>query len=259
MFKVCVLASGSSANCIYVASSRTRILVDAGLSGRETARRLAQAGADLPDVRAVCLTHEHDDHRSSLRLLHRRYGLAVYANRGTIEAMERGGAFDEVTWNMFTTGVAFQVGDLIVEPFSVPHDSYEPVGFIISAGDRRLGIVTDMGMPTDLIRERLRSCTAVIVEANHDEDMLREADRPWPLKQRIAGRQGHLSNSQAGELLADVAGPELRSAFLAHLSSHCNRPELALHTVRRALEARGQNHVQVKLTYPDRASEVVEV
>ena len=257
--KVCVLASGSSANCIYVATPCTRILVDAGLSGRETVRRLAEVEATLDDVQAVCLTHEHDDHRSSLGLLHRRHGLAVYANAGTIEAMSRGSKCEDVTWNMFTTGAAFRVGDLTIEPFSVPHDSYEPVGFVITSEDRRLGVVTDMGMATGLIRERLRSCGVIIVEANHDEDMLRDADRPWPLKQRIAGRQGHLSNAQAAELIADVAGQGLRAVLLAHLSDQCNRPDLARQTVRRALDERGQSHVEVKLTYADRVSDVVEV
>jgi len=259
MLKVCVLASGSSANCIYVATPRTRILIDAGLSGKETTRRLGETQADLAEVQAVCLTHEHDDHRSCIRLLQRRHGLEVYANSGTIEALSRSNGFGDVRWNMFTTGVAFEIGDLAIEPFSVPHDSYEPVGFIVASADRRLGVVTDMGMPTELIRERLRSCNIVIVEANHDEDMLRDADRPWPLKQRIAGRQGHLSNVQAGELIADVAGPELRTVFLAHLSMDCNRPELALKTVRRALAKHGLTHVEVKLTYPDRISEVAEV
>jgi phosphoribosyl 1,2-cyclic phosphodiesterase len=254
---LCVLASGSSGNSIYVSSDRTRILIDAGLSGREIDRRLDAIGVSLGEIRAVCVTHEHDDHRSALGVLHRRAGADVYANSGTIQALERAPGLAELPWRVFTTGAKFDVGDLQVEPFSVPHDSYDPVGFVVSCDAARIGVVTDMGMATGLIRERLRHCQVVVVEANHDTDLLKQCDRPWSLKQRIAGRQGHLSNADAGELIADIAGPQLTTAFLAHLSADCNRPELALRTVQRALARRGCGPVAVKLTYPDRVSEVV--
>jgi len=253
--RICVLGSGSSGNSIYVASERTQILIDAGLSGREIERRLAAIGVDVRRIDAVCVTHEHDDHRAALAALQRRHGLALYGNAGTIEAIEREERLRGLTWNVFLTGSPFRAGDLIVEPFSVPHDSYDPVGFVVRNGPSRAGIVTDMGMPTGLIRERLRHCGAILLESNHDEQMLRDAARPWSLKQRVAGRQGHLSNRQAGELLAEVAGPELRSVFLVHLSAECNRPELAAGAVRAALAERGHGGVEVKLTYPDRVSD----
>jgi len=255
--KICVLASGSSGNCTYVASGTTQILIDAGLSCREIARRLDSIDVDLSDVDAVCLTHEHDDHRSALGVLHRRLNVALYGNAGTINALGQDRKLTALPWNVFTTGSAFQIGDISLEPFSVPHDSYDPVGFVASSGNARVGIVTDMGMPTELIRERLRHCHAVIVEANHDEQMLRDAARPWSLKQRIAGRQGHLSNAQAAELLAEIAGPQLKVALLAHLSSDCNEPRLALDTVKQALAQKGHHHVSVLLTYADRRSEIV--
>jgi phosphoribosyl 1,2-cyclic phosphodiesterase len=257
--RVCMLGSSSSGNCTYVASERTRILIDAGLSYRETARRLETIQADVSRVTALCLTHEHSDHTGSLQALHRRVGLALYANSGTIQAVEQGGKTGPLPWNVFTTGMPFRIGDLDVEPFSVPHDSYDPVGFVIGCGAARVGVVTDMGMVTGLIRERLRRCQAVVVESNHDEKLLRDADRPWSLKQRIAGRQGHLSNEQAAELLAELAADTLRVVLLAHLSADCNRPELAMKTVRRVLEAKGRGHVDVKLTYPDQPSDVVDV
>jgi phosphoribosyl 1,2-cyclic phosphodiesterase len=249
---VCVLGSGSSGNCTYVASGETALLIDAGLSGAQVRRRLDTVGAARPSPAAVCVTHEHNDHRTALPVLHRRHGLALYGNAGTIEAIERDARFRGLAWNVFLTGTPFEIGDLRIEPFSVPHDSYDPVGFIVSCDGARVGVVTDIGMVTELVRQRLRGCGAVVLEANHDADLLREAARPWALKQRIAGRQGHLSNADAAALAAEVAGPELRAVCLAHLSADCNRPDLAVTTVREALCAKGWNAVAVHATYPDR-------
>ncbi len=255
--RVCVLASGSSGNCVYVASAETAILIDAGLSYRETVRRLEQVGPAPADIAAICVTHEHDDHKTSLGVFQRKTGVELYANSGTIEGLERNGKLGQVRWNVFTTGRPFPVGDLLIEPFSVPHDAYEPVGFVVTHGTSRVGIVTDMGVATGLARERLRTCEAVVIESNHDVDLLRSAHRPWSLKQRILGRQGHLSNEQAGRLLADIAGDGLKVAFLAHLSADCNEPDLALRTVNSVLENEGHMNVAVKLTYAERVSEIV--
>jgi len=256
--QLCVLGSGSSGNCIYVGSDNTHVLIDAGLSFKETARRLEAIGRSVESIRSICVTHEHEDHQSSLGVLRRKLGVALYGNAGTVDAIERRAGKACLEWNVFTTGVAFTIGGLTLQPFSVPHDSYDPVGFVVASGDSRVGIVTDMGMPTGLIREHLRGCRVVVLESNHDEFMLRDAPRPWSLKQRIGGRQGHLSNDQAGQLLVDIAHPGLTTAFLAHLSSECNRPELALGTVRRYLRENTALDIDVKLTYPDRASDVVE-
>ena len=141
----------------------------------------------------------------------------------------------------------------------MPHDSYDPVGFVVTCGAARIGIVTDMGMVTSLIREKLRNCQVLVVESNHDEKMLQEADRPWVLKQRIAGRQGHLSNRQAGELIREVGGPAVQRVFLAHLSSECNRPELALKAMNEVLSAAGLVNARASLTYPDNPGEVLRV
>jgi len=257
--RICVLASGSSGNCIYVASEKTQVLVDAGLSGREICARLDSIGVDADSLDAICLTHEHDDHRSSLGVLQRRHGVDLYANAGTIDGLQGDRRLQGLDWNIFTTGSAFAVGDLTVEPFSVPHDSYDPVGFAISVDTARVGIVTDMGIATGLIRERLKACGVLIVESNHDEELLRASERPWSLKQRIAGRQGHFSNNQAAALVGELAGDHLRSVLLAHLSAECNRPEIALDTVQRALAEVGYQHVSVQLTYPDRPTEIVVV
>jgi phosphoribosyl 1,2-cyclic phosphodiesterase len=254
--RLCVLASGSKGNCTYVGSDTTGILIDAGLSGRETIRRLGEIGVPVGAIQAVCVTHEHSDHTSGLAVLQKGGRVALYANSGTIDGLKARGVGGELPWQVFSTGSPFQVGDLALEPFSVPHDAYDPVGFIIGCGTDRVGVVTDMGTVTGLIRERLKRCQAIVVEANHDERLLKDADRPWRLKQRIFGRQGHLSNAHAAELIAEVAGESLAVAYLAHLSQDCNRPDLALKAVTEALIQRGLARVSVRIASPDHVSEV---
>lgn len=257
--ELCVLASGSSGNCIYVASDNSRILIDAGLSGKVTAARLRDIGVDAESIDAICLTHEHDDHKASVGILHRRYGVDLFSNSGTVEALNQSKKFAGLPWNLFSTGHAFEIGDLVLEPFRVPHDSYDPVGFVVSNGAARIGIATDMGMATELIRQRLSNCDALVLEANHDEIMLKDSERPWSLKQRIAGRQGHLSNENAGRLIVDVAGDRLRSVILAHLSGDCNSPDLAVKTVKREIKLGGLSNIDIKLSYASRVSDVIRI
>lgn len=253
---VCVLASGSSGNCMYVASATTAILIDAGISAREFARRIESTGLDQTAIRAVCLTHEHNDHIAGLRVLYKRLGMALYANAGTIEALRRNPEMSGLPWQVFTNGSPFVIGELHVTPFSVPHDAYDPVGFIISDGCDNVGVVTDMGIVTELIRQRLKGCAVLVLEANHEEHLVTDASRPWYLKQRILGRQGHLSNRNAANLIADVAGSSLQTVFLAHLSAECNRPDLAQAVVTEILQQRGCPHVRVCLTSANQVSEV---
>jgi phosphoribosyl 1,2-cyclic phosphodiesterase len=255
---VCVLASGSSGNCTWIGSGGRGLLVDAGASARQVEARLKDMSLTLSSVAGICVTHEHGDHVAGLRTLHQRHGVPLFANAGTIEVVDRANPAGTLAWNVFETGQPFRVADFDVTPFAVPHDCCEPVGFVIGDGRTRTGIVTDMGVATHLVRERLRGCDVLVLEANHDEDLLRNADRPWSLKQRIAGPQGHLSNRQAGELAAELAGPNTRCVFLAHLSADCNDPALARVTVRRILDARGLAGVAVELTYPDKPSRLVE-
>lgn len=255
----CVLASGSRGNCTYIGSSTTGILIDAGISCKATLERLEMVGVDPAGIRAICLTHDHADHRQGVGVLHRKLGVEVYANEGTVDALKDKPDFRNIAWNVFTTGQCFEIGDLELEPFSVPHDSYEPVGFAVSSGGVRVGIATDMGIATDLIRRRLCSCDALVLEANHDEEMLKASARPWPLKQRIAGRQGHLSNRGAGMLIAEVAGDDLRKVVLAHLSSDCNTPALALRTVQDLLVREGLGHIDISLASAARPGEFIRV
>lgn len=254
--QVCILASGSSGNSIFVSSDTTRILIDAGISAKALAGRLAEIEVEPTDIQAICVSHEHDDHVRGLRVMHRRHGISLYGNNGTIEAIRREAKNRELPWQVFSTGSPFTIGDLTLNPFPVPHDAYEPVGFTIACGDDQIGIATDLGTPTALIRERLKPCRMVVLEANHDERMLMDAPRPWHLKQRIRGRQGHLSNDHAATMLAEIAGPHLSHVFLAHLSGDCNEEHLALRTARASLERCGNHHVEVRVAFPDRVSEM---
>lgn len=253
---LCILGSGSAGNCILFGSAATRMLIDAGLSGRETVRRLEVIGVDPATLQAVCVTHEHGDHIAGLRALRTRFGLELYANSGTIDSIRTDDSARDLKWRVFATGFPFDIGDIRVEPFSVPHDACEPVGFILSAGGIRAGIVTDIGVVTHLVRERLRQCEVLVLESNHDEQLLRASPRPWQLKQRIAGRQGHLSNQTAADLIVEVAGERLTDVFLAHISAECNQPELALKTIRTVLCDKGLSRIRLRLTYPDRVSDV---
>ena len=258
-FRLCILGSGSSGNATLVASDTTRVLVDAGLSARELQRRLGEVGASADDLKGVCVSHEHADHIAGLRVLQQRHGVDLFANAATREAIERDEKMRGLRWTTFTTGMPFELGDIRIEPFSVPHDAYDPVGFVLEHAGTRVGIVTDIGVPTQLVRERLRRCQAIVIEANHDESLLRDAQRPWHLKQRIMGRQGHLSNERAAAMLAEIASPSLTHVYLAHLSEECNREDIALATVRRSLDRAGHAHIQVRMTYADRVSDVCDL
>ncbi len=243
-----VFASSSAANTIFVASETTSVLIDAGLSLRQIEQRLAALGTTAAALAGVCLSHEHSDHILGVPALHRRYGTPIYANAGTLDGARRLWKTFAPACRIFTTGAAFAIGDLTIEPFAVPHDAYDPVGFVISSNGARIGIATDLGMPTTLVRERLRGCHAVVIESNHDERLLRDSPRPWALKQRILGRQGHLSNRHAAELLAEIAGPRLRRVVLAHVSEECNAPALALGEIRECLRANGHDHVEIAVS-----------
>lgn len=250
----CCLASGSTGNATLVWSERTMILLDAGLSAREITRRCDSIGVDLTRIQGICISHEHSDHVTGLRVLERKYRVPIYANGGTRDILIRDDAeLAKPAWRIFTTGQPFAIGDLTIEPFSIPHDAAEPVAFSISCGPARIAVVTDLGMPTGLIRDRIRSCDALVLESNHDEQMLQNSGRPWTLKQRILGRQGHLSNRSAAQLLCEVASPQLRKVYLAHLSQDCNRHDLALETSTRALGALPAGaQVQIEVARHDR-------
>lgn len=248
--EVCVLASGSSGNCIYVAAGGTRLLLDFGLSMREVSRRLGEIGQSLDEIDAVLCTHDHTDHCRGLAVAARRHPFRLLANGGTAEAVERtvrNGATPP-RWEVFESGAAFPVGTLTVESFSVPHDAADTVGYVVSDGRTRLGLCTDLGVATAVVRRRLAGCDALILEFNHDVEMVMQSERPWSLKQRILSRFGHLSNEDAAALLGELASTRLQVVFPAHLSEECNTAGLAERAARQALDRAGCNATRLVMT-----------
>ena len=261
--KFSVLASSSKGNSTYVEAGDTRILVDAGLRCSALKERLAAIGRTPADIQAVLVTHGHSDHVAGLPVLEDRTGVPVYATDGTAATIERDGRREkpDLAWNfaVFAAGDPFSVGDLEVDPFPIPHDAADPVGFVLrDPSGASLGFATDLGEAPLVVRHRLAGCAALVLEFNHDREMLLASDRAWSLKQRILGRSGHLSNDQAGELLAQVAGPALRRVVPAHLSDECNTPSLALAAAREALRRAGLDPAAVlrEPAYPTLLEEI---
>ncbi len=230
------LASGSSGNSFLVQDKGCSILVDAGLTAKQITERLDQIGVDPSSLRAILVSHGHSDHVKGVGVLSRKYKLPLYMNSGTWEEIQHYvGRIHSL--ELFETGRAFQVACFKVHPFSVPHDSAEPVGFRISAGPARLGIATDLGSITSLVTTLLQDLQVVVLESNHDLQMLRDGPYPWELKQRVKGRLGHLSNVDSGRILERIASDELQAVILAHISATNNRLELAMESAKHSLKA----------------------
>ncbi len=256
-----VLASGSSGNSIYISDGNTRILVDAGLSGKEINRRLNKIGADGSELDAILVTHEHVDHIKGVGVLSRRYNLPIYANELTWQDAAPGlGKIEESNCRVFTGD--FMVGGLEVKPFSISHDASDPVGYIIGQGQNRIGIATDTGCVSEEMEELLYGLDMLIIESNHDLEMLLTGSYPWSLKNRIRGEKGHLSNDDTAALLPEVIDSNFPCILLAHLSKDNNIPELAYITVKNNLEDRGfrvGEDLQLDFTYRGRPTQLYQV
>jgi len=253
--KVCVLASGSAGNAIYVQEGATRVLIDAGLTGKQVEERLRAIDVTPEALQAVVITHEHADHIRGAGVLARRFGLPVWMTGGTLEAS--GETFRGVgRVRLFGNDEAFDVGDLLFQPFALSHDAADPVNFLVTGGDARLGIATDLGVVTQLVHQRLRGADLVVMEANHDRDLLMNGPYPWDLKRRIGGNRGHLSNGKSAEALCGLAEEGLRQALLAHLSDENNRPDLAEKTCRSGLEGRGVRDFSLTVVEQGRPSPI---
>lgn len=252
-----VLGSGSKGNCTLVESGSTRLLIDNGFSGKELLRRLSCVGVSAESLSGLVITHEHGDHVKGVGVVARKLGLPVYANPLTYQAAEKElGRLPER--REFATGQQFTLGELSVHPFAVSHDTADPVGFIFDDGMSRLGYCTDTGKITQLIRYHLQGCQALILEANHDIEMLRQGPYPLPLQQRVLSSRGHLNNVDALQLAADLASNQLRFLVLAHLSEINNKPELVLSEVRQRLAACPALHIMVaRQSEPGPLTEIV--
>ena len=247
--KICTLASGSSGNSLYLESEQSKILIDAGASFRRISTRLASLDVDILEIDAVILSHEHTDHSKAVEKME----VPVYASWRIADLWK-----DRVkTLVEFDSSTPFRLKDLLVTPFSVAHDACDPVGFTVEDGASKVGVVTDIGKITRLVVESLRGCSALVVESNHDREMLLDGPYPWHLKQRISGGDGHLSNEQSASLIEEVLHDGLRHVVLAHLSSMNNTPELAMASAREILLSNGGGRVSVSVAPRNGVSEVI--
>jgi phosphoribosyl 1,2-cyclic phosphodiesterase len=267
-----ILGSGSGGNCAYVESGETRILVDAGFSPMQIRKRLASIGRTPEKLSAILITHEHSDHIAGLLGLADKFQIPVYCNRETQDATvwalktkwlcKKSSPPDgsdatehvkaKINWQLFATGAGFEIGDVSIETFSIPHDAQDPVGFLLRTASGNIGFATDLGHVTKLVLERIRAANVLVIESNHDVKMLQDCPRrSWALKQRILGRHGHISNLTAAETVAQIMSAGLRQLYLAHLSRECNKPELAEHIMAEQLHHIGATHVRLQVAAQD--------
>ena len=245
--EVCVLASGSKGNSVYIAGGGAAVLVDVGVCAREMSARLQAAKIDPSTLDAVLFTHDHVDHYRGADLFSRRYPVRLFANEGTATGIECCFTKRAFQWEIFETASGFDIKGLHIEAFTVSHDAADPVGFCFDDGTSRLCLITDLGQTSPLIHEKISKCDVAILESNHDVDMLMASERSWSLKTRIAGRSGHLSNDSAATLMSTAISSKLHTLLLAHLSDECNTPDLALNTMRRALDKVGRADVRIEV------------
>ncbi len=236
-----VLASGSRGNCTVLSSSGASVLVDAGISCRETIKRMRDSGEDPHKLKAIVISHEHNDHVAGLQVLARKLQIPVYITEATYHSWRRctkdpeGKPAKLERREHFQPGRSFNVGDITVTPFTIPHDAADPCGFTFKACGVKIGLVTDLGYLPPNVKENLRGCDGLMIESNHDLEMLRNGPYPWMVKQRVMSRVGHLSNSALGEFFENEYDGQAAFLVLAHLSEHNNHPELARDSATRAL------------------------
>ncbi len=248
---VCVLASGSRGNAIYISDGETSILVDAGLSGKEIERRMTIRGLEPESIDAIVISHDHTDHVMGAGVMSRRYNIPVYMNPKTFFAAEkRVGKIDALRF--FECGEYFMAGTLRIHPFSISHDAADPSGFTVEVNNRKIGIATDLGIANLIVRQYLKNSNVLVLEANHDPQMLfANEDYPWALKQRVKSRKGHLSNEEASELLEELVHSDLSHIVLAHLSEENNSPQKAFEVIKPVLEGFNVNLSIAKQQEPD--------
>lgn len=226
--KICSLASGSKGNCLFIESGGVRLLIDVGLSLKETKSRLSASRIEPESIHAVLVTHEHIDHIRSIGSFARRYNIPVLVSYATRQKADQ--YLHKLDLIEFETGYSFVFRDIMIDPFPVSHDCCDPVGFVIESHEGKAGTATDLGIVTRLVREKLKGCRALNLESNHDPEMLLNGPYPWHLKQRIKSRHGHLSNQESLDLLHDLAHGGLEVLVMAHLSETNNHPDKVVET-----------------------------
>ena len=250
-----LLGSGSSGNATLVSDGDAHILVDVGLSARETARRLVECGVGPEKISAIVLTHEHTDHCRGVMPFVKDRDIPVFLTDGALEVS--GLPLEPRQTVRIESGRGFDIEGIQFTPFSIPHDAADPLGFTIEKGGVKIAIAMDLGYISNLVVERLRECDAIVLESNHDINMLKVGPYPWALKQRVMSRRGHLSNDSVAEYLTGGFDGKARHVLLAHLSKKNNLPELALLSAQRALEGRSavaSCQARLEVSHPDRIS-----
>lgn len=259
VMRMAVLGSGSGGNATLVSCGDTHVLVDAGLSAKQLVLRMDALGVAPEQLNGILLTHEHSDHARGIDVLLRKRDIPVYANALTREALSYK-MKSEVPWRVFRSGQDFELGELSVQAFRIPHDAAEPVGFVLNGADTRLSMVSDVGHVTHLMRESLRGCDGIYIEANYDPVLLeKDTKRPWATKQRISSRHGHLSNEQTADLLGEIACEKLKVVMLSHLSSDCNCPVTAARVISDRLDGCGLAKVSVQCAHQHEPTGWIEI
>jgi phosphoribosyl 1,2-cyclic phosphodiesterase len=257
------LASSSSGNAAFVATTRTRLLIDAGLSAKETITRLEAIGQRPEEIDAILITHEHSDHVAGLgplvRKLQRVKGqpIPIYLTKLAAPLIGWSEKF-QPTVVEFQAGTRFAVGDIDVTSFTIPHDAVDPVGFTFTGEGAKVGLVTDLGYVPDSIKYYLSDCDLLLMESNHDLDMLKVGPYPWSVKQRVMSRKGHLSNEHAGQFILDDLGVRVRHLLLGHLSEHNNHPAICRLVAAQALDRRAMR-TELTVVEPGGSTGLIEV
>mgnify|MGYP005779276419 CR=1 FL=1 len=262
----CSIASGSSGNCIFAGTDHTGILIDAGISGKRIAAGLHAIDRKPEELDGILITHEHIDHIKGLGVLARKYGIPVYSSAGTIRTMLEGemlGKVDASLFHQVEADKSFCINDMEIHPFRVSHDAAEPFAYRMQHQDKTVAVATDLGYYDDYIVENLKGLDAVLIESNHDVNMLQVGTYPYYLKQRILGNKGHLSNETAGRLLCRLLHDRLQAAFLGHLSQENNYEALAYETVCSEVTM-GENpwtssDFKITVAHRDRISDLVTI
>jgi len=254
-FCICPLASGSKGNSLFVSCLKNSILIDAGLSGIEIQRRLNVLNINPESLTAIIITHEHSDHVKGAGILSRRFNLPVYITQKTYEAAAQGlGKIEDICF--FECGTPFKIDQILVSPFSISHDATDPSGLTMEYNGYKIGIATDLGIVTSLVKEHLKNSHILYLESNHDLDMLINGSYPWYLKQRIKGRTGHLSNVDAKNLLSELRTDALKHVILAHLSEENNSPQKAVQEISKSLNG---SNVVLHVARPDQPGTIIKL
>lgn len=256
MFEISVLASGSSGNCFYIGTDKADILIDAGISCRQICRRLEKIGKSIQNIQGIFITHEHTDHIQGIDVLKRRYDIPIYLNKGTRDHC----SLSITNAYIIKTDKAFNFRGLQILPFAKSHDAHEPVSYLIINEGKKVAVITDVGYCCDNVKYSLQECDVVILEANHDIEMLHNGPYPPDLKKRIAGTCGHLSNHDAAMAVFEHARKNLRYALLSHLSVYNNTPECALQTFTSIIKQRDDlKHLKTQLSYRGEPTELIRL